>query len=144
MKKFILLLLISETASSCAEDKKFIEREDVIGEWKEIQRRNTNKVPVFNIPDCGDKNATGELYTFNVDSTYTVKSICPGGEPEEKGTWIYRDHVLSLTKDSINIKFSLTHEDRNKIRFNVISWENNGVSHVDMFKLGTYSVFEKQ
>lgn len=143
MKKLILLLIVV-TAVSCSEDKRIVEREDIIGEWKEIQRRNTKKIPVYDILDCDDKNANGELYTFNADSTYTVRGICPGVEPEVKGEWIYRDNIISLMKGEYNYKFSVVYEGNNKIKFAVVSVEKNGLSNVDFFQLGTYSIFEKQ
>ena len=144
MKKIILLLLIAVAAISCSQDKKIIEREDLIGQWKEIQRRATLKTPVHDIPDCEDKHMYGELYTFNTDINYTVKNICPGGKPEEKGTWIYRDNILSLMKGEYNYKISVLDEGSDKVKFAVVSAEKNGVSVVDFFQVGTYSIFEKQ
>jgi len=144
MKKLSLLLLLVVSAISCSGDDKVIEREDIIGQWKEIQRRPTKKTPVYNIPDCGDEKANGQLYTFKADSTYTVRNFCPGGKPEENGRWIYRDHVISLTKDSINMKYSLVNEGDNRIKFAFISYENNGRSNMDGFEMGYYSMFEKQ
>lgn len=144
MRELSLLLLLVISSIACSGDKKMLQSEDIIGQWKEIQRRPTIKTPVYNIPDCGDEKANGQLYTFKADSTYTVRDFCPGGKPEEKGRWIYRDHVISLTKDSINMKYSLVDEGDNKIKFAIISWESNGVSPIDGFAMGYFSMFEKQ
>jgi len=130
MKQALLLIFIF-TIASCSEEKKVIERKDIIGQWKEIQRKPSKRRSAINFVECKG-NVIGQLYTFNADSTYTAKGYCPGNtKPEEKGTWMYRNNVLSITNDSIKWRYSVSDAGDNKIKFLVVTSEINGESYVD-------------
>lgn len=142
MKKIVLLIFIVALAS-CSKEKRVIERSDLIGQWKEIERKPTKRRPPINVECKG--NISGLLYTFNADSTYTAMGYCPENKiPGEKGTWMYRNNVLSITNDSIKWRYSVSDAGDKKIKFLVVTSEVNRESYVDWDLMEFSIILEKQ
>ncbi|KAF2518337.1 copper resistance protein NlpE [Flavobacterium salilacus subsp. salilacus] len=147
MKKVLMLLFFVAIAISCTQGKRVIEKDDILGEWKEIQVRKTKNTPVEKISDCSNDGLTkGSVYTFNSDGTYLQKAICPDAKSEERGRWSYSDNILVLkinaSNEEIEYKYSVSDQGKNQIKFSFVLFRKdaNIIDYID----GYYVVLEKQ
>ncbi|AXG74015.1 hypothetical protein DVK85_07060 [Flavobacterium arcticum] len=124
-------------------NKSIVEEDDIIGRWEVIQEGKVNRVSLKDIVvDC-EEGTYGVLYTFDIGDTFSQKSICPNGKPTKKGTWVYRDNILSLTMEGDNVKFSVSDAGKNKIKLSSLLVNIEG-SVLDKFDNGFYIILEKQ
>lgn len=145
MKK-TLLLFFAGAIIGCSEGKKIIEKEDIMGQWKEVQVKKTRKTLVMDVTDCENKGG-GDIYTFNADGSYTTKNFCTGEMDSEGNTWTYEDNILDLKdKDSegnlFEVRYSVSDNGNNQLKLSLVFNQYNGHCPVDMY--GYYVVLDKQ
>ena len=128
----------------CSASKRIIEKKDIPGQWKEIQGRATKNSPVKDAADdCLGGPNSSSMFLFKNDGSYSYNDNCSEKKYKEKGTWEYRDHILSLTTGNYNIKFSVSDAGRNKIKLSSLLTNNDGNLH-DYFDFGYFVILEKQ
>lgn len=141
--KNIIIVFFAIIMFSCSKEKRMIDRSELIGQWKEIQRKNTKTGSLRDISGCEGK-IEASTYTFKADNICITKNYCDNSEPEKKGTWMYRDNVLSIVNGDMNLKYSVSDAGDNKIRLLIVTAEVNGFSSVDWDMMEVYSILEKQ
>jgi hypothetical protein len=144
MKKILIQFTFLVTVIGCSDYNSGIQKEDIVGEWKEIQVRNTKNSPIKNVVvNCEDSLSDAGICFFNPDGTYTQDDICPDKEPEQKGKWEYRDSIISLTIGKDNMKFSVSDAGKDKIKLSSLSIDIDGTV-TDKSDSGFFIVLEKQ
>ena len=140
MKKNLVLSILAVFIFSCTTNKTVVEKKELVGEWKEIKGRATKNAGVKDIiTDCED----GCSFTFKNDGTYFYNGACDDKKPEENGTWIYRDNILSLTTGKDNIKFSVSGVGEDKLKLSSLSINIDG-NLSDNFDMGFFVILERQ
>lgn len=142
MKKLLFLFSLTIIALSCTDRKHEIERNDIIGEWKEVQRRNATYATLRDVTSCKN-DEKGQVFIFTANGKYVSKSQCPNDKPVGMGRWEYRDNVISMTSEKYNIKFSISYVESGKIKFSQLLYTEEGITR-DLFDVGFYSILEKQ
>lgn len=143
MKK-IFLFILTIMIFGCSASKRIIEKDYILGQWKEIQGRATKNSPVKDAADdCLGGPNSSSMFLFKNDGSYSYNDNCSEQKYKEKGTWEYRDHILSLTTGNDNIKFSVSYAGKNKIKFSSLLINMDG-DVVDNFDFGYFVILEKQ
>ena len=90
--------------------------EMIIGTWQETEAIYTEKVN-GEITDTYSLIEPGETITmtFNMDNTYTTKTVSEDGTYEDTGTWSITDDKLTIFEDDFGMTFDIEKLDKKNL-----------------------------
>ena len=53
--------------------------------------------------------------TFNIDNTYTKRTVCEDGSHEDTGTWSIEDNKLTIFEDDYGMTFDIDQLDKKNL-----------------------------
>ena len=88
----------------------------IIGTWQETEAIYTEKVN-GEITDTYSLIEPGETITmtFNMDNTYTTKTVSEDGTYEDTGTWSITDDKLTIFEDDFGMTFDIEKLDKKNL-----------------------------